>query len=160
MRASPDDAAASDSPPRADVGPAAPSSPGSPGRRPPEDHPMSQHVPAHDETVRMPADGAVGRPQPDGGRPAVTTVSEERPPTTPAAAEEADDTRPVTRDWLLGAPDATAADAPATTDRPAPAERTATAPAVGPEQDYATETIDPVDIDDATGPTGLLPLSP
>src|SRR5687768_6850381 len=109
MTASPDDAVASDSPPRADVGPAAPSSPGTPGRRPPEDPPMTQHAPAHDETVRMPADGAAARPQPDAGRPAVATVSEPRP-AAPEPAVEADDTRPVTRDWLQGAPDATAAE--------------------------------------------------
>src|SRR5688572_21599727 len=68
MTASPDDAAASDSPPRADVGPAAPSFPGSPGRRRPEDHPMPQQSPAHDETVRMRGDGPNGRPTPDGQR--------------------------------------------------------------------------------------------
>src|SRR5215207_8276851 len=142
MTASPDDAVASDSPLRADVGPAAPSSPGTPGRRPPEDHPMTQHAPAHDETVRMPADGAVGRPQPDGGRPAVATVSEQRAPAAPEPVVEADDTRPVTRDWLQGAPEATAADAAA------PATAQATAPestsAASPEQDWATETFEPV----------------
>ena len=53
---------------------------------------MPQHPPAHDETVRMRPDGVDGRPSPDGSRP--------------APAEEHDDTRPVTRDWLLGAPDA------------------------------------------------------
>src|SRR3954469_854820 len=103
MTASPDHAAASFVPPRADGGPAAPSFPGTPGRRPPEDSPMSQrpslsddqlsddtvrHEPLPDETVRMRADG----PAPDGG-PA-------RPPVAVA-----DETRPVTRDWLLGAPD-------------------------------------------------------
>src|SRR4051794_16432369 len=116
MTASPDDAAASSAPPRAGGGPAAPSFPGSPGRRHPEDSPMSQRPtlsdrlsddrtsedgltearlpddrvrpePLADETVRMRADG----PAPDGG-PA------------PLPAEFADDTRPVTRDWLLGAP--------------------------------------------------------
>src|SRR3954451_20311155 len=103
MTASPDDAAASAVPPRADGGPAAPSFPGTPGRRPPEDSPMSQrptltddrlpddtvkYEPVPDETVRMRADG----PAPDGG-PAVRPV------------DAADDTRPVIRDWLLGAPD-------------------------------------------------------
>ena len=47
-----------------------------------------QHAPVADETVRMRTDG----PAPDGG------------PQLPVDA--ADDTRPVTRDWLLGAPDA------------------------------------------------------
>jgi vancomycin resistance protein YoaR len=53
---------------------------------------MTQHPPTADETVRMRADDADRRPTPDGARP------------TPGAG--ADDTRPVTRDWLLGAPDA------------------------------------------------------
>src|SRR3954451_16233110 len=103
MTASPDDAAASSVPLRADGGPAAPSFPGTPGRRPPEDSPMPQrptlsddrlsddtvrHEPLPDETVRMRADG----PAPD------------RAP-APVPADFADDTRPVTRDWLLGAPD-------------------------------------------------------
>src|SRR4051812_982223 len=98
MTASPDDAAASSAPPRAGGGPAAPSFPGSPGRRHPEDSPMSQrptlsdrlsddrvsddtvrHEPLPDETVRMRADG----PAPDGS-PA------------PLPADYADDTRPVT----------------------------------------------------------------
>ncbi|MFD2094134.1 VanW family protein [Blastococcus deserti] len=52
---------------------------------------MPQHSPAHEETVRMRPDGADGRPAPDGSRP--------------APAEDVDDTRPVTRDWLMGAPD-------------------------------------------------------
>src|SRR4051812_29629313 len=97
MTASPDDAAASPVPPRADEGPAAPSFRGTTGRRTPEESPMPQHPPAHDETVRMRADGADGRPSPDGGRP--------------SPVEEFDDTRPVTRDWLLGAPDAGSPDA-------------------------------------------------
>src|SRR3954468_25103788 len=103
MTASPDEPAASSVPPRADGGPAAPSFPGTPGRRPPEDSPMSQrptlsddrlsddtvrHEPLPDETVRMRADG----PAPDGGP-------------EPLPADFADDTRPVTRDWLLGAAD-------------------------------------------------------
>src|SRR4051812_49703624 len=102
MTASPDDAAASSAPPRAGGGPAAPSFPGSPGRRHPEDSPMPQrpalsddrlsddtvrHEPLPDETVRMRADG----PAPDGAA-------------APVPARFADDTRPVTRDWLLGAP--------------------------------------------------------
>jgi vancomycin resistance protein YoaR len=52
---------------------------------------MAQHPTAHDETVRLRPDGADGRPSPDGTRP--------------APAEEFDDTRPVTRDWLKGVPD-------------------------------------------------------
>jgi vancomycin resistance protein YoaR len=51
---------------------------------------MTQHPPAQDETVRMRADGPDGRP---------TLHS-----TAAAPGGEPDDTRPVTRDWLLGAP--------------------------------------------------------
>jgi len=53
---------------------------------------MPQHPPAHDETVRMRADGPDGRPSPHGNRRVADDV--------------ADDTRPVPRDWLSGAPDA------------------------------------------------------
>src|SRR3954470_9102185 len=123
MTASYDDAAASSAPPRAVGGPAAPSFRGTPGRRPPEDSPMPQHHtvsddtvahdPLPDETVRMRADG----PAPDGG------------PSTPVDA--ADDTRPVTRDWLLGTPDPDAAPAPA-------------------DDDWTTETFDRMPDDDPT----------
>jgi vancomycin resistance protein YoaR len=57
-----------------------------------------QHDPVSDETVRMRSDG----PAPDGG------------PQLPVDA--ADDTRPVTRDWLLGAPDADPVAAPMAAD--------------------------------------------
>src|SRR3712207_2114628 len=92
MTASPDDAAASSSPPRAGGGPAAPSFLGTPGRPDPEESPMPQQPPVHDETVRMRPDGLDAPPAPDSGRPA-------------PVEEQHDDTRPVTRDWLLGAPD-------------------------------------------------------
>src|SRR4051812_35536403 len=104
MTASPDDAAASDVPLRAGVGPAAPSFPGTPGRRSPEDSPMPQHTPAPDETVRMRPDGADGRPPLNGN--------------LHARREEADETRPVPRDWLSGAPGATPA-TPTTVPSPA-----------------------------------------
>jgi vancomycin resistance protein YoaR len=73
---------------------------------------MPQHPPAHDETVRFRPDGPNGRPPLDGPRPA---AEDPRPaPDAPRADTgaprpsdgESDDTRPVTRDWLLGAPDA------------------------------------------------------
>src|SRR5688572_3082980 len=80
MTASPDDAAASDVPPRAGVGPAAPSSPGPPGRRHPEDPPMSQQHPTTDETVRFRGDAPDSRPPLDGGRPAAA------PPRVPSSA--------------------------------------------------------------------------
>ncbi|WP_254920348.1 VanW family protein [Blastococcus mobilis] len=51
----------------------------------------------HDDTVRMPADGSDGRPSPAG------------PADRPSSVEDLDATRPVTRDWLLGAPDDPAA---------------------------------------------------
>jgi hypothetical protein len=57
-----------------------------------------QHAPVADETVRMRTDG----PAPDGG------------PQVPVDA--ADDTRPVTRDWLLGAPDADPPPSPAASE--------------------------------------------
>jgi vancomycin resistance protein YoaR len=73
-----------------------------------------QHEPVPDETVRMRADG----PAPDGG------------PQLPTDA--ADDTRPVTRDWLLGAPDA---------------DRVATP--VAPDDDWSTEAFDRDTTDDS-----------
>ena len=70
---------------------------------------MPQHPPPHDETVRFRPDGANGRPALDNPRPPA-----ENPRPAPDAGTgdprtsggEFDDTRPVTRDWLLGAPDA------------------------------------------------------
>ena len=58
---------------------------------------MPQHPPASDETVRFRGDAPDARPTPDGPRPAAEPSS---------APLEADDTRPVPRDWLLGAPEA------------------------------------------------------
>ncbi len=151
MTASPDDAAASDVPPRADVGPAAPSFPEPSGPRPTEDSPLSQEYSAPaDETVRFRGDSADGRPRlhrprhsagvarpmADGARSAEpledpvlpaeastqriedTAVAGKPPggpsplPTTSGgnrtpAADESDDTRPVSRDWLSGAPERT-----------------------------------------------------
>lgn len=80
---------------------------------------MTQRPPAPDETlpdetVRMPADGSGGRP-PVGGRPAPpATASEPAAPLEalvadgPGAEPEVDDTRPVGREWLEGAPEQTA----------------------------------------------------
>jgi vancomycin resistance protein YoaR len=116
----------------------------------------------HDETVRMRADGADGRPSPDGSRP--------------APVEELDDTRPVTRDWLLGAPDvpgaAPAAVTPVTTDDDPDAddrstqaldlsepERPATTPepaAVEPTPDTHSATV-PVHLEDGPSGTGTPP---
>src|SRR3954453_8712758 len=111
MTASPDDAAASDSPPRADVGPAAPSFRGTPGRRRPEDPYMPQHSPVSDETVRMRPDDSAGRTPLDvrGGH-----EPDELDP------DEFDDTRPVPRDWLRGAPETTQAEQPPAAGEPEP----------------------------------------
>ena len=81
---------------------------------------MTQNPPAHDETVRMPADGAVGRPQPDGRRPGLATMPHTRADATADQEPdgEPDDTRPVTRDWLRGAPGSDSSSAPAAGDRP------------------------------------------
>jgi vancomycin resistance protein YoaR len=101
-----------------------------------------KHDPLPDETVRMRADG----PAPDGG---------------PARAplEAADDTRPVTRDWLLGAPatDAGTAGAPVA----------ASAPAAEASDDWNTEAFDRTEAvptpvaaeedDDATTTLGAVP---
>ena len=54
--------------------------------------PPAQDDALHEETVRMRADGLSARPSPEAA--------------SPADQDAADDTRPVTRDWLLGAPDA------------------------------------------------------
>ena len=86
-----------------------------------------KHEPLPDETVRMRADG----PAPDGG-PSASPA----PPT-----DAADETRPVTRDWLLGAPDSDAGrpDAPVA----AAAAVSAPAPVVpGSDDDWHTEAFD------------------
>jgi vancomycin resistance protein YoaR len=75
---------------------------------------MPQHPPAHDETVRMRADVPDGRPSPHGNR---------RP-----AQDAADDTRPVTRDWLSGAPDA--------------GPTTGSAPVAPSDDEWATQALD------------------
>jgi vancomycin resistance protein YoaR len=71
----------------------------------------------------MRSDGMDGRPSPDGGRP--------------SPAEEFDDTRPVTRDWLLGAPDPAVPGA-------APAEATPVPQHDGPDadDDRSTQALD------------------
>src|SRR3954454_5241520 len=131
-----DDAAASSTPPLADGGPAASSFPGTPGRRTPEESPMPQHpaVPddtVNDDTVRMPADGADSRPSPAGGRP--------------SPAEELDATRPVTRDWLLGAPDHPDA---------APGAVTPVRDDPGTHDDRSTQALDLSDPDRSAAATG------
>jgi vancomycin resistance protein YoaR len=103
---------------------------------------MTQSPPAHDETVRMPADGAVGRPQPDGRRPAPATMPQARPEAAGGRepAGEPDDTRPVTRDWTLGAPGGDSVDV----GRPA-GDTPGGAAANGPQRDRSARTIDVAD---------------
>src|SRR4051812_39653412 len=147
MTASPDDAAASDVPPRADAGLAAPSFPGSPDRRTPEDRSMTQQPPAHDETVRLPADGGNGRPRLEGRRPSAAAPQEARPvpDERPDDAGWPDDTRPVTRDWLLGAPaeGPRPVEAPAetTTEPAAPSTSTTPVPATASDETDATHGL-------------------
>src|SRR3954467_7259715 len=135
MTASPDDAAASDSPPRADVGPAAPSFRGPPGRRRPEDPYMPQHSPVSDETVRMRPDDSAGRTPLDvrGG-----TEPDEFDP------DEFDDTRPVPRDWLRGAPETTQAEQPPAAGEPEPVAAASddTAPATDDTAVLDRDTLD------------------
>ncbi|HZB19683.1 MAG TPA: VanW family protein [Blastococcus sp.] len=112
------------------------------------------HPPAaHDETVRMRPDEVDGRPAPDGSRP--------------APVEEHDDTRPVTRDWLLGGPDAAAAAPPeapphtgADDDRSTPAlGATDTAPVDAAVHEAEVRDTEPVDSAPAVdgGPAPLRP---
>src|SRR3954469_5084730 len=136
MTASPDDAAASDSPPRADVGPAAPSFRGTPGRRRPEDPYMPQHSPVSDETVRMRPDDSAGRTPLDvrGG-----TEPDELEPDD-FEPDEFDDTRPVPRDWLRGAPETTQAEQPPAASEPEPVA--AASDDTAPATDDTAATVD------------------
>ncbi|MET0765376.1 MAG: VanW family protein [Blastococcus sp.] len=97
---------------------------------------MPQHPTVHDETVRMRGDGPDGRPPLDVGRPA----SEENRP----EQDRFDDTRPVTRDWLLGAPDGARVPAPTA---PAPA-----APAAEPTSPAETGDDDSTQAFDLSAP--------
>jgi vancomycin resistance protein YoaR len=70
---------------------------------------MAQQPPAHDETVRMRADGADSRPPVEPARPA---PADDTPGAENGFAGDGgavDDTRPVPRDWLSGAPEGDAA---------------------------------------------------
>jgi vancomycin resistance protein YoaR len=87
-------------------------------------HPARPDDTVHDETVRMRADGADGRPSPDGARPSLV--------------EELDDTRPVTRDWLLAAPDHPDATPAAT----APAATTPETDGPGADDDRSAQALD------------------
>jgi vancomycin resistance protein YoaR len=67
---------------------------------------MPQHPPTHDETVRLGSAGPNGRPSPDAARPEPSGVARG------ASEREFDDTRPVTRDWLQGAPESSLPERP------------------------------------------------
>src|SRR5690349_11436107 len=127
---------------------------------------MTQQSPAHDETVRLPADGGNGRPNLEGRRPSAAAPQEGRPvpQERPDDAGWPDDTRPVTRDWLLGAP----TEAPVPPDAPAevPTETAEATPAedvAAPEPaaeggpDWVTEQLDPVR-PEPTPSTGTAPV--
>lgn len=73
---------------------------------------MAQQPPAHDETVRMRADGPDSRPPVEASRPGVDGDTPGPHPSSPADSGEVDDTRPVPRDWLSGAPETEAAAPP------------------------------------------------
>ncbi|WP_324273372.1 hypothetical protein [Blastococcus brunescens] len=66
---------------------------------------MPQQPPVHDETVRMRPEDTDGRPSPDGTRPGPDSSRPAPDEGPPAQVDDHDDTRPVTRDWLLGAPE-------------------------------------------------------
>ncbi|RBY75207.1 vanomycin resistance protein VanB [Blastococcus sp. TF02-09] len=66
---------------------------------------MSQ-PPGHDETVRLRADGAAdSRPPVEPSRPLPDEGDTPEPQNSSPADREVDDTRPVPRDWLSGAPE-------------------------------------------------------
>jgi vancomycin resistance protein YoaR len=96
---------------------------------------MPQQLPAHDETVRMRPDGAAdGRPSLDGARP--------------GPGEASDDTRPVTRDWLLGAPDTVRDEQPTDTAPVDPAPPVEPERAVAAPQAAGPEAAEPAAADD------------
>src|SRR3954447_22710408 len=117
MKLSPDDAAASFVPPGAGEGPAAPSFPGTPGRRRSEDSPMPQqtradHGAAPDETARLAGGPVVAPPPPTGAVPVAQgqsavhgqLLSAQPLPTESEYADQPDDTRPVSREWMRVSP--------------------------------------------------------
>src|SRR3712207_670937 len=146
MTASPDDAAGSSSPPRAEGGPAAPSFPGIPGTRQPEESPMSQ-APGHDETMRIRNDGPDSRPPVEPSRPVSAEGDTPEPQNPPPVEGEVDDTRPVPRDWLDGAPGDEALE---TTAHVPPVEAPAVPP---PDAPFAS------DLSEDHAITGVLPLT-
>ncbi len=66
---------------------------------------MSQQPPAHDETVRLRSDRPDSRPPVEPSRPAAQDADTPGVQDSPTAPGAVDDTRPVPRDWLSGAPE-------------------------------------------------------
>jgi vancomycin resistance protein YoaR len=102
---------------------------------------MSQQPPGHDETVRMRSDGTDSRPPVEASRQAAVDGDTPEPQNVLAADAEVDDTRPVPRDWLSGAPENDAAgsavqadpvQAPGVPDETPPSHHP-TAPLTGPD---------------------------
>lgn len=106
---------------------------------------MSQQSPPHDETVRMRPEGSDRRPPVDASRPAASDGEAAVEPSAPPA--EFDDTRPVPRDWLSGAPE--------TDEAPAEAAPSETAPAAPGEEEWETQQLASADeIAAAAAPAG------
>ncbi|HEV7189438.1 MAG TPA: peptidoglycan binding domain-containing protein, partial [Blastococcus sp.] len=66
---------------------------------------MSQDAPPHDQTVRMPGERPATRPPLHASRPAARSDVDSDLDGVASSPDEADATRPVTNDWMLGAPD-------------------------------------------------------
>ncbi|MDT0277956.1 VanW family protein [Blastococcus goldschmidtiae] len=66
---------------------------------------MSQQPPAHDETVRLRGEGPDSRPPVEPSRPAADDGDTPELHNSSTPPGEVDDTRPVSRDWLSGAPE-------------------------------------------------------
>jgi len=103
---------------------------------------MSQ-PPGHDETVRMRGDGPDSRPPVEPSRTAPAEADTPGPQNTFPAAGEVDDTRPVPRDWLSGAPEGEAA---GTTTQVGPVASPAAFPDEGPTTDSATGPLPAPDV--------------
>ncbi len=123
---------------------------------------MSQ-PPGHDETVRMRGDGPDSRPPVEPSRPTPAEADTPGPQNSlpdPLPAEgEVDDTRPVPRDWLSGAPEDEAVE---TTAYVPPVEEPAGPAGDTPPADPATDSTTDLAADSATDPatdsaTGVLP---
>lgn len=124
---------------------------------------MAQQPPAHDETVRMRADGADSRPPVEASRPAAEGDAPHPPEGSAGDGREVDDTRPVPRDWLSGAPEAeTGAETEAAAEPPQPDGEHATTPVDVPASAVAPAAAPPAATpaaadDEPDHATGVLP---